>query len=110
MPKRLTMQLNKPSISLHQTALALLTLIQITLFLFLTKRHILSSLHACDLDGLFALSMPPTKSLNHASVFIISVDCPLSPRYFHIADIFGEVKFGQENLSWRVLWSHLICF
>ena len=94
--------------ALHDPAFALLALIEVSLFLFFSKYHVLRPLNASDFDMVLTLHMPPPKSLDHPAICGISADCPFSRCHLNLALIFWKVKLWQENLCWFLLCSSFV--
>jgi hypothetical protein len=97
--------------ALHDGAVSLLTLLQITLLVVLSEGRIGLPLHAPDAQFLLAFEMPPLQPLHQTALAIglVGADGPLAAADLHVAEILGEVVLGQEELGWvglrGVFWS-----
>jgi hypothetical protein len=88
---------------LHNRALTLLTLLQITIILLLPQPHTLSH-HALHLNTLLALRMPPTQLLYKPTILVIRSNNPFPARNLDRAAFLWEMKLRQEDLRGRVLF------
>lgn len=93
----------------HYTAFALLALIQIAFFLLLPQSPILSPLHSCDFDMMFALHVPPPQLLSQASILIVRTNRPFPRADFDFALVFREMKLGKEYLRGALIWPSFVC-
>lgn len=94
---------------LHNRTLALLALINITLFLLLAQLHVLPPLHTSYLDIMITFHMPPLETLNHASIFVVGADSPFPRRDFNLTVLLWKMKFWQEDLRWLFLGRRSMC-
>jgi hypothetical protein len=94
--------------TLHNRAFALLALIEVSLFLFFSKHHVLPPLYASDFDMVLTLYMPPSKPLDHPAICVISADCPFSRCHLDFALIFWKMKLWQKDLCRLLLCSSFV--